>query len=93
MTASHNDSRQPSPIIVVSRRLDCLGQMEPMPLLQLRAALETMVAGQILELIWDDPCAPADVAAWCRVTGHELIDVYDRGDQVSFFIRCKERIS
>ncbi len=93
MASSRKRHPSSSSLIVVNRRLECLGQMEPMPFLQLRAELKTMAAGQILELIWDDPCGPSDIAAWCRETGHELIEMYDRGDQISFYIRCKERLS
>jgi len=29
--------------------------------------------GEILRLIARDPGAPADVPAWCRLTGHALV--------------------
>jgi len=29
--------------------------------------------GAILEVVVDEPSVPAGVAAWCRLTGHELL--------------------
>jgi len=41
--------------------------------LELRMRLQRMQPGQILELTARDPGAPADLPAWCRLTGHTLV--------------------
>ncbi len=41
--------------------------------LELRLRMEAMQPGQLLQLIARDPGAPADIPAWCRMTGHTLI--------------------
>jgi len=41
--------------------------------LELRLRLEAMQPGQLLKLTAHDPGAPADIPAWCRMTGHTLI--------------------
>ena len=41
--------------------------------LKLRLRLKSMQAGQILLLIAQDPGAPADIPAWCNLTGHHLL--------------------
>ena len=41
--------------------------------LELRARLEALRPGQLLELTALDPGARADIPAWCRMTGHTLI--------------------
>jgi tRNA 2-thiouridine synthesizing protein A len=41
--------------------------------LELRTRLARMQPGQILELTARDSGAPADVPAWCRMTGHTLV--------------------
>jgi tRNA 2-thiouridine synthesizing protein A len=41
--------------------------------LELRARLSRLRPGPILELTALDPGAPADVPAWCRMTGHTLL--------------------
>ena len=39
----------------------------------LRRALAPLQAGDLLELLAHDAGASLDVPAWCRVTGHELV--------------------
>lgn len=41
--------------------------------LELRARMARLAPGQVLDLIAHDPGAPADVPAWCRMTGHILM--------------------
>ncbi|RMD95253.1 MAG: sulfurtransferase TusA family protein [Calditrichaeota bacterium] len=75
--------------IVVSKKLDCLGQLEPLPFLALRKALMSIPEGHVVEIIWDDPSGPMDIPAWCRATGHELLEIYDQGDSLSYYIQKK----
>ena len=41
--------------------------------LELRARLSRLRPGEVLRLIARDPGAPADLPAWCRMTGHTLM--------------------
>jgi len=41
--------------------------------LELRGRVEALVAGRVLRLTARDPGAPADIPAWCRMTGHALV--------------------
>ena len=41
--------------------------------LELRNRLLAMSPGRVLRLIALDPGAPADIPAWCRLTGHTLV--------------------
>jgi tRNA 2-thiouridine synthesizing protein A len=41
--------------------------------LELRYRLTVMKPGERLELVALDPGAPADIPAWCRMTGHTLV--------------------
>jgi tRNA 2-thiouridine synthesizing protein A len=49
--------------------------------LELRTRLDRMRSGQVLRLVARDPGAREDIPAWCRLTGHTLVDqqppVYD----------------
>ena len=47
---------------------------------------ERLGAGQILKLLCRDPGAPADLPAWCRLTGHQLL----WADEHTFYIQRKE---
>ena len=54
-------------------RIDCRAMPAPYPLLGARAAMRLMAPGDVLALVATDPEAAADVPAWCRLTGHELL--------------------
>ena len=42
--------------------------------LQLMLRMKAMAPGQVLRLTALDPGAPADIPAWCRMTGHTLLE-------------------
>jgi tRNA 2-thiouridine synthesizing protein A len=41
--------------------------------LELRFRLAPMKPGELFRLVALDPGAPADIPAWCRMTGHTLV--------------------
>ena len=41
--------------------------------LELRHRIARLEPGQVLKVIALDPGAPADMPAWCRLTGHTLL--------------------
>lgn len=43
--------------------------------LELRLRMRQLASGQVLRLIARDPGAPADIPAWCRMTGHALLHI------------------
>ena len=56
-------------------------------LLSLRGRMESMRPGQVLRLVALDAGAPADLPAWCRLTGHTLL----AAQHPVYLIRRKER--
>ena len=49
--------------------------------------LDTMAEGEVLEVVTDDfEPFPADIAAWCRATGHRLIETRTSADGLHFLI-------
>jgi tRNA 2-thiouridine synthesizing protein A len=67
--------------------LDALGQKCPMPILNLKDKLNEVRVGQTVELIADDVGAKADVPAFSRRTGHELLRTWDEKGVLRFLIR------
>jgi len=55
--------------------------------LELRARVEVLGPGRVLRLTARDPGAPADIPAWCRMTGHALVSA----QHPIYLIRRKER--
>lgn len=59
--------------VAADQVLDALGLRCPLPVLKARKALSALAAGQVLEVLANDPAAPEDFAALCQVTGHRLV--------------------
>lgn len=54
--------------------LDAKGLNCPMPILKAKKAISTVPAGGTLEVLATDPGSVADFEAFCRSTGHELVE-------------------
>lgn len=56
----------------------------------IKAKLRELRPGQVLEVRVDDLTAQADIASWCRLSGHELLAVSeDTPQQLRCYIRKK----
>ena len=53
--------------------LDCLGMKCPRPIIELARRIGDVEPGELVEMWADDPAAGPDLAAWCRMRGHELV--------------------
>jgi tRNA 2-thiouridine synthesizing protein A len=71
----------------VSQRLDCKGLNCPLPILKTKKALDTMTAGQVLEMTATDPGSKPDMEAFSRRTGHALLQAVERDGTFIFYIR------
>ncbi|TAK33542.1 MAG: sulfurtransferase TusA family protein [Chloroflexota bacterium] len=67
--------------------LDCIGLYCPVPVIKTKEAVDKLAAGQVLEVLADDPAAPEDMKAWAKRTGNELLSVESTADGVRFLIR------
>lgn len=59
-----------------ARRLLC-----PMPVIRTQDKVNTLSAGDTLEVICTDPGALNDIPAWCRINGHKVIDTRHQDDE------------
>ena len=57
----------------ITTTLDLCGLKCPLPVLKARRAIKDMSAGDVLEVIADDPAAQLDFPHFCETQGHELI--------------------
>lgn len=67
--------------------LDTSGLNCPLPILKAKKALSGMAKGTTLEVIATDPGAGQDFEAFCRATGHTLIESSTAGGKFRFVIR------
>lgn len=57
----------------MSHTVDARGLRCPLPVIELQRVAQVSPAGLELTLLSDDVAAATDVAAWCRMRGHELL--------------------
>ena len=56
----------------------------------IRARLKELASGQVLEVRVNDSTAREDIAAWCRLSGNQLVAMMDEGQQgLRFFVKKK----
>jgi tRNA 2-thiouridine synthesizing protein A len=67
--------------------LDMRMKLCPIPVIRTQQAIATMQVGEILEVICTDPGAEHDIPAWCRIFGHEVINISHEEDDI--IIRIK----
>ena len=73
--------------IQVDKVLDCSGLLCPMPVIKTSKAIQEVAVGQVLKMIATDPGAPADMEAWAKQTGHELLASEQENGKFVFYIR------
>jgi TusA-related sulfurtransferase len=73
--------------VKADRVLDCRELLCPMPVIRTRQAMDELSAGQVLEMIATDPGSRADIEAWTRQTGHELLAWEQEDGVYRYFIR------
>jgi TusA-related sulfurtransferase len=65
--------------------LDFKGLLCPMPVVKLAQAIKQIQIGEILEAVATDPGVMADIPAWTRSTGHELVSL-EKQDKTFIFV-------
>lgn len=70
--------------------LDVRRMLCPMPVIRTQDKVEQMVAGDILKVCCTDPGVIHDIPAWCRVHGHEILEIDQQEEQIFITIRVGE---
>ncbi len=65
-----------------ARNLNC-----PLPILRCKKSLGEIEAGQILKIIATDPGSVKDFQAFCKQTGHELLQLDQVDSEFTFYIK------
>ena len=60
--------------------IDTRGLLCPLPIIELQKAAAEASPGALLTLLSDDAAAANDVAAWCAMRGHELVESHQTTD-------------
>ena len=72
------------PIIKI---LDLKGLLCPIPVVKMAKAIKEVQIGETIEAYATDPGVMADIPAWCRTTGNELVTLEKQDKQFHFVVR------
>lgn len=67
--------------------IDCLGLYCPMPIIKTAEKIKQLEVGQVLEVIADDPGIVQDMPAWCKMTGHEFLEITQDDDEYHAYVK------
>ncbi|MEJ2059212.1 MAG: sulfurtransferase TusA family protein [Gammaproteobacteria bacterium] len=67
--------------------LNAAGLNCPLPILKTKKAITELQAGQVIKVVATDPGAVKDFEAFCKQTGHELVEQEQGGGEFVFYIR------
>lgn len=67
--------------------LDAKGLACPMPIVKTRKEMKELASGQVLEIHATDKGAKADMTAWAKSGGHDLLEVQEDGGLLKFWIK------
>jgi tRNA 2-thiouridine synthesizing protein A len=76
-------------LIQTAQLVDARGLSCPMPIVRTAQAIKTLQPGSVVEVLATDPGSVKDFAAWCRSTGHELLESSSDAAVYRFVIRRK----
>ena len=63
-----------------ARVVDALGTWCPVPIHLIDRASRRAGAGEVIELLADDPLIEVDLPAWCHRSGNELLELRREGE-------------
>lgn len=72
--------------ISANKTLDLKGLLCPMPVVKIAQAIKGVAIGEVIEATATDPGVLADIPAWAKTSGNELLAM-DRGDVIVFRVR------
>lgn len=70
--------------------LDCKSLNCPMPIVNISKQMKLLTVGQTLEVTATDPAFKADLEAWVRKTGNELVSFVDDTIKVAIIKKTQE---
>jgi tRNA 2-thiouridine synthesizing protein A len=67
---------------VDAKNLNC-----PLPILRCKKGLNELLANQVLKITATDPGSVKDIEAFCKQTGHQLLQTDQQENVLTFYIK------
>ena len=69
-------------IEIDARRLFC-----PLPVIKLQNCIGKQTPGTLVRIVSTDPGSLNDIPTWCRISGHEVVEIDDRETEFVFLVQ------
>ena len=73
--------------IKVDQKLNLEGLLCPIPVVKVSQAIKNLPVGGVLEATATDPGVLADIPAWAKSTGNEVLAMEREGKVITFFVK------
>lgn len=71
----------------ITKLLDAKGLACPMPVVRARKTMKEMETGEIMEVLSTDKGSVADLTAWAKSSGHQMLDQKEDAGVFTFYIK------
>ncbi len=62
----------------MKQQLDARCLLCPLPVIRVQDRINSMAAGELLEVVCTDPGAASDIPVWCRINGHKVVEMQEQ---------------
>jgi len=67
--------------------LDLKGLLCPLPMVKVSQNISNVPVGGVIRAVATDPGSMADIPAWAKSTGNEILSAEKEGDEFVFFVK------
>jgi tRNA 2-thiouridine synthesizing protein A len=67
--------------------LDLRGLKCPLPMVKVSQNINNVPIGGVLRAVATDPACEADIPAWARLTGNEIVAIEHEGDTITLLVK------
>lgn len=67
--------------------LDLKGLKCPMPMVKVSQNINNVPIGGVIKATATDPACEADIPAWARLTGNEVLRIDHEGDEITLYVK------
>jgi len=67
--------------------LDLKGLMCPMPMVRVSQSISSVPVGGVLKAVATDPACEADIPAWARLTGNEILAIEKDDGTITLWVK------
>ncbi len=61
--------------------LDARFLLCPLPVIRVQEKVKGLSPGDIVEVVGTDPGVMQDIPAWCRISGHKVLEAHSNDDE------------